>query len=216
MNSLLRSSPRWSRVAQPSSLPLALRWAHDGLLHRVTAWPEVRFERRYGSQWIAFDPDELTLAAAAQGCDDAAWQAYLEFVNRDAREFLLRFAATRMEALQVIARSPALLEALAEAPALTAFVASHAALRGTAASAWGELNAVYERGGIFGVLEWLGLPASRQTLAILRNVAQPDLPKRWLGPLRTQLWEPQTIFALQRSPAITEPQLARYCHPLAA
>jgi hypothetical protein len=121
-----------------------------------------------------------------------------------------------MEALQVAARCPALLGTLTEVPALTAFVSSHAGLRGTGSPAWGELNAVYERNGPFGVLEWLGLPASRQTLAILQHIAQPDLPKRWLAPLRTQLWEPQTIFALQRSPAITEPQLARYCHPLAA
>ncbi len=66
------------------------------------------------------------------------------------------------------------------------------------------------------VLEWLGLPASRQTLAIRRNVAEPDLPKRFPEPRRTLRWEPGAIFAWQRLPAITDRQLARYCHALAA
>jgi hypothetical protein len=118
--------------------------------------------------------------------------------------------------LQVVARCPALLESLSETPALTAFLASHRSLRGAAAPAWSEINATFERGDIFGVLEWLGLPASRQTLAILHNVADPDVPKRFLEPLRTLLWEPRTIFALQRIPAITDRLLARYCHALAA
>jgi hypothetical protein len=121
-----------------------------------------------------------------------------------------------MEALQVIARCPALLPELAETPALTAFLAAHVSLRGTPAPGWEEINAVYERSGIFGVLEWLGLPASRQTLAILRNIEEAELPKRFLEPLRTMLWEPRTIFALQRLPAITDRQLARHCHALAA
>jgi hypothetical protein len=228
MNSLLLSRPRVraqptlasrSRPVlrpRPSLLPLALRWAHAGGLYRVTPWPEVRFEFCYGDEWITLSPDEGGLAAAAQGCTDAEWAGYLEFVPAEVREFLLRFGPTRMEALQVAARCPTLLGTLAETPVLTAFVSAHATLRGTAGPAWAELNAVHERGGTFGVLEWLGLPASRQTLAILGQIAQPDLPRRWLAPLRTQLWEPQTIFALQRSPAITAPQLARYCHPLAA
>jgi hypothetical protein len=228
MNSLLHADsrvrpqptrPDRSRLTlrpRPSFLPLALRWSHGGGLYRVTAWPEARFEFCYGDEWIAVAPDDGALAAAAQGCTDADWTGYLEFVPADVREFLRGFGPTRMEALQVAARCPALLGALAEVPALTAFISSHASLRGTAGATWAELAAVYERSGLFGVLEWLGLPASRQTLAILRHITEPDLPKRWLAPLRTQLWEPQTIFALQRNPAITEPQLARYCHPLAA
>jgi hypothetical protein len=144
------------------------------------------------------------------------WQPYLEFVPGDVRQFLARFSFTRMEALQVAARCPALLGELADVPALTAFLAAHVSLRGTDAPAWAEINAIYERSDIFGVLEWLGLPASRQTLAILHNVAEPDVPKRFLEPLRTMLWEPRTIFALQRLPAITDRQLARFCHALAA
>ena len=70
--------------------------------------------------------------------------------------------------------------------------------------------------GIFGLLEWLGLPASRQTLTILRHLESADLPQRFLEPLRTQLWEPRTIFALQRIPAITDRDLAVHCHAAAA
>mgnify|MGYP001552952472 CR=1 FL=1 len=121
-----------------------------------------------------------------------------------------------MEALQVVARCPTLLPALIETPALTAYLAAHVPLRGTCGPCWTEINAIYERSDIFGVLEWLGLPASRQTLSILHNVAEPDVPKRFLEPLRTLLWEPRSIFVLQRLPAITDRQLARYCHALAA
>ena len=197
-------------------VPLALSWSHCGVAYRVTAWPEVQFERRYGADWIATSPSEDVFASAAQALGAPEWRPYLEFVPREEREFLARFAFARMEALQVVARCPALLPALGETPALTAFVASHMNLRGTAAPCWDEIGAVHERNGIFGVLEWLGLPASRQTLAILHNVVEPDLPKRFLEPLRTLLWEPRTIFALQRLPAITDRLLARACHALAA
>ena len=197
-------------------VPLALAWSHGGVPYRVTAWPEVQFERLYGTDWIPIAPSEEVLASAAQACGPLEWRPYLEFVPADVREFLARFSFARMEALQVIARCPALLPALAETPALTAFVAAHVGLRGTARPCWSEIGAVHERNGVFGVLEWLGLPASRQTLAILRNVEEPDLPKRFLAPLRTLLWEPRTIFALQRLPAITDRQLASYCHALAA
>jgi hypothetical protein len=68
----------------------------------------------------------------------------------------------------------------------------------------------------YGVLEWLGLPASRQTLTILRNISDRDVAKRFLEPLRSMLWEPRSIFALQRVPEITDRYLARACHALAA
>ena len=197
-------------------VPLALRWSHLGALYRVTPWPEVRFERLYDQGWIALAPSEEVLASAALACGRQEWQPYLEFVPADVREFLAGFAFTRMEALQVVARCPALLPALVEAPALTGFVATHVSLRGMSAPGWAEINAVYDRSGVFGVLEWLGLPATRQTLAILRNVVSPDVPKRFLEPLRSLLWEPEAIFALQRMPAITDRHLARYCHALAA
>jgi hypothetical protein len=208
----MNSNPRVKKCF----VPLALAWSHAGVSYRVTPWPEVRFERRYGSDWIAAAPGEMVLASAAQSCGDAAWRPYLDFVPADVRGFLERFSFARMEALQVVARCPALLVDLTAAPALTAFLAAHVSLRGTAGPCWGEINAVHDRSGVFGLLEWLGLPASRQTLTILRNVAEPDLPKRFLEPLRTLLWEPGAIFALQRVSAITDRQLARYCHPLAA
>ena len=197
-------------------VPLALSWSHSGVPYRVTAWPDVRFERLYGDEWIPVSPTEDVFASAAKAFGPREWQPYLEFVPREVREFVTRFNFAVMEALQVAARCPALLAELAETPALTAFVSCHVELRGTAAACWDEINAVHERGGIFGVMEWLGLPASRQTLAILHNVAQPDLPRRFLEPLRTMLWEPRTIFALQRHPAITDRQLARDYHALAA
>lgn len=208
------ASPRRSR--KKCFVPLALSWSHVGVTYRVTPWPEVRFERLYGDEWIAVAPTEDVLASAAQTCGPAEWRAYLEFVPAEVRRFLAPFTFTRMEALQVAVRCPELLPVLAETPALTGFVAAHAVLRGTAAPAWDEINAVFERGGIFGLLEWLGLPASRQTLAILHNLAEPDVAKRLLQPLRTMLWEPRAIFALQRLPAITDRQLAGFCHALAA
>jgi hypothetical protein len=197
-------------------VPLALSWSHCGVTYRVTPWPEAQFERLYGDEWIATSPTEDVLASAAQTCGKAAWRPYLEFVPADVREFLLRFRFTRMEALQVVARCPALLAELAETPALTAYLASHVNLRGTAGACWGEINAIFERSEIYGVLEWLGLPASRQTLSILQNVAEPDLSKRFLEPLRSMLWEPRAIFVLQKTAAITDRQLAGFCHALAA
>lgn len=204
------------RRSKKCSVPLALSWSHCGVAYRVTAWPEVRFECLYGEDWIPTSPTEDALASAAQSCGAPDWQPYLEFVARDVREFLGRFSFARMEALQVVARCPALLPILAETPALTAFLAAHVALRGTSGACWEEINAVHDRGGVFGVLEWLGLPASRQTLAVLGNIVEPDLPKRLLEPLRNLLWEPTAIFALQRMPAITDRTLATTYHALAA
>lgn len=197
-------------------VPLALTWSHCGALYRVTAWPEARFECLYGEDWITTSPTEDAFASAAEQCGAAAWAPYLEFVTSDERAFLSGFRLTRMEALQVVARCPQLLDTLHETPALTAFLAGHVSLRGTAGACWEEINAVHERGGVFGLLEWLGLPASRHTLQILQSIAEPDLPKRFLEPLRTMLWEPTASFALQRMPTITDRDLARTCHALAA
>jgi hypothetical protein len=197
-------------------VPLALTWSHIGVTYRVTPWPEARFERRYGDEWIPTTMSEAAMASAAQSCGPIEWRPFLDFVPAEVREFILSFSFMRMEALQVVARCPALLPSLTATPALTAFLAAHVSLRGTELPSWGEINAVFERGDIFAVLEWLGLPASRQTLAILRNITEPDLPKRFLEPLRTMLWEPQAIFALQRATAIDDRQLAQYCHALAA
>jgi len=216
-----RSASRSATVARRPrrvlcSVPLALTWSHSGVLHRVTHWPEVQFERLYGTEWIALAPSAESLATAAKTLTAADWQPYLEFVPAPVRDWLNRFAFARLEALQVAARCPGLLADLAETPALTAFVSAHVELRGTSAPRWSEINAVHERNGVFGVLEWLGLPASRQTLAILRNVVQPNLPRRFLEPLRSMLWEPKALTALQRDPALTDRQLSHYIHALAA
>ena len=197
-------------------VPLALTWSHCGVQYRVSPWPEVCFESLYGEDWIATSPTVDALSSAAQTFLPQEWNPYLEFTPGDVRAFLARFSFGRMDALQVVARCPALLSTLDETPALTSFLASHASLRGTAEACWAEIAAVFERGGVFGVLEWLGLPASRQTLSILGNVVAPDLPKRFLEPLRSLLWEPTAIFALQRMPAITDRMLAQTVHALAA
>lgn len=205
-----------TRPKKKCLVPLALAWSHCGVAHRVTAWPEARFERLYGEDWLAESPSDEALASAASELGVSEWRVYLDFVPREVRYFIDRFRCGHMEALQVVARCPALLPVLEDTPALTAFIAAHASLRGSRLPSWEEINALFERSGVYGVLEWLGLPSSRQTLAILRNVAEPNLPKRFLEPLRTLLWEPRTIFALQRTSAITDRQLARFCHALAA
>lgn len=197
-------------------VPLALTWNHNGARYRVTAWPEARFECCYGDEWIPTSPTEDALASAAQICGVDAWKPYLEFVSAETREFLMRFGVMRMETLQVAARCPSLVAELSETPALTAFVAAHSNLRGSVGACWEEINAVYDRSGIFGLLEWLGLPASRQTLAVLQNIVEVDVPKRFLEPLRSLLWEPTALFVLQRMPAITDRELAKTCHALAA
>lgn len=208
---------RLSRSSRPKCLvPLALHWSHCGVGYRVSPWPEVRFECQYGADWIPTSPTEDALASAARDLKAADWQPYLEFVPAEIRQFLDQFAFARMEALQVVARCNPLLPTLAETPALTAFLASHVHLRGTSEPCWQEIEAVHERSGVYGLLEWLGLPASRQTLAILGAMAEPDLPKRLLERLRSILWEPTAIFALQRLPSITDRELATTCHALAA
>jgi hypothetical protein len=212
----MNSSFSSSRRARKCPLPIALAWSHSGIAYRVTPWPEVRFERRYGEEWIEAAPSEDALASAAMFCGPLEWKPYLEFVPAEVREFLDQFSFSKMAALQVVARCPELLSPLKATPALTSFVAAHAALRGTPAPSWAEINAVYERNGLFGLLEWLGLAASRQTLAILHNFTAPEVPKRLLEPLRAMLWEPRTIFALQRLPAIDDRVLARTAHALAA
>ena len=219
---LARSASRPATVARRVRraplcyVPLALTWSHSGVLFRVTHWPDVQFERLYGTEWIALAPSAESLATAAKTLTAADWQPYLEFVPAAVREFIAPFAFARLEALQVAARCPALVAELAETPALTAFVSAHVELRGTAAPRWSEINAVHDRNGIFGVLEWLGLPASRQTLAILKNVVQPNLPRRFLEPLRQMLWQPQVTSTLPRDSALTDRQLSRYLHVLAA
>lgn len=205
-----------SFVRSKASLFAELLWSHQGFLHRATTWPRVRFERRDANDWVAVEPDEAMFASAAARLTAESWSHYLEFFPAEIRAFLENFTYGRLAALQVVAECPSLVPDLAEAPALTAFLAHHERLRGQHAPRWAEIVAVHERGGLFGVLEWLGLPASRQTVAILRNVLDADLPIRLLAPLRTVLWEPETVVELQRTPRLTDRALSKFCHPLAA
>ena len=197
--------------------PLELTWSHFGARWRVTLWPEVRFEREAaGNAWVPEAPSAEAVASGAVALDDAGWRRYLEFMPAEERAFLAKFHLGRLGALLVIRRCPGLLQDLAATPALTAFLANHAGLRGAPAARWEEIAAIHERNGIFGVLEWLGLPASRQTLGILQLIADPDVPRRLLEPLRTSLWEPEGIWLLAHSGRMTDRQLACRCHALAA
>ena len=220
MNSLLRL-PRFRRAPRPSDAPSASRpdlvWIHDGVRFRVTVWPEVSFQREASpGVWTSTDMGETTFASAALGVTSSQWRRYLEFVPASEREFLELFQFGRVAALQVVMRCPSLLAELKEVPALTAFLTAHVSLRGGDGPRWTEIGAVFERDGMFGVLQWLGMPASRQTLAILGNVADPDLPRRLLEPLRAALWEPEAIWTLSHAPTLTDEQLAEACHALAA
>lgn len=182
----------------------------------MTSWPEVKLERLLGDSWVAAEPTEDVLASAAQSCGPREWKPYLEFVPAEARAFLARFTFARMPALVVVSRCPGLLAELIDTPALTMFLAAHVDLRGTPGPRWSEINVVHEREGVFGVLEWLGLPSSRQTLAILRHVAAPDLARKLLEPLRSALWDPETMWELLHSENLTDARIQAACHALAA
>src|ERR1043165_7482643 len=114
MNLASRSLTNNRRMKKKMALPLALTWSHCGVSYRVTPWPEVQFERLYGEEWIAATPADDVLASAGQVCGVLEWRPYLEFVPADVREFLARFSFTRLEALLVVARCPALLPVLQE------------------------------------------------------------------------------------------------------
>ena len=221
MNSHVSSRTRASHRSRPSALKAAagpdLHWIHDGVRHRVTVWPEVRFEREDSpGEWVAGEIEEGAFASTALGVSAAQWRRYLEFVPAAERAFLSRFGFGRMAALHVLVRCPELLAELNEVPALTAFLGVHLSLRGGDQPCWAEISAVFERDGIFGLLQWLGLPASRQTLTIMQNIADPDLPRSLLEPLRAALWEPEAIWALSHTTHLTDERLAATCHALAA
>ncbi|MGH7943802.1 MAG: hypothetical protein ACREH8_20565 [Opitutaceae bacterium] len=208
---------RTARAAAPIAARPDLGWIHDGIRHRVTVWPEVAFERETGSgRWVEIEFGEMVFASAALGVTPQQWRPYLEFMPPEQQEFLRLFHFSRMGALHVITRCPTLLPELTRFPALVPFIAAHVSLRGGNEPRWAEIGAVFEREGIFGMLQWLGLPASRQTLAILGNIADPEIPRRLLAPLRTALWEPEAIWALSHAPALTDERLAEACHALAA
>lgn len=221
MNSRLARRPRRSR-STAAIFPTAaaspdLHWIHDGVRHRVTVWPDVRFEQEVAAgEWECAEPGEAAFASASLGVTGNQWRRYLEFVPAAERAFLEKFQFSRMAALHVLRRCPELLADLTALPALTPFLSVHQSLRGHDEPRWSEISAVFEREGIYGVLQWLGLPASRQTRTILQAIADPDLPRRLLEPLRAALWEPQAIWALTHAVTLTDERLAEACHALAA
>ncbi len=208
-------SPR--RASGPDTTHGSLLWIHDGYRHRVTAWPEAAFHREViPGRWEAEDPSPGALASAALGVGGAAWRRFLEFVPPEVRGLLERYSHGRMAALLVALRCPDLVPELHQTPVLACFLAAHAELRGGGVAAWAEIAAVHGRDGTFGLLQWLGLPASRPTLAILRRVAEPDLPPRLLAPMRASLWEPAVRSQLARVPSLDDEELFLACHALAA
>ena len=220
MNSSLmpiRTRRKKARSTAPDIALPELSWIHDGVRYRATIWPDVTFLREdTPDQWTTEGIREEAFASAALGVTPAQWRRYLEFVPLEEKEFLAPFQFSRLAALHLITRCPTLLTMLKEVPSLAAFLSAHVSLRGGEEPRWTEIAAVFEREGVFGVLQWLGLPASRQTLAILRNIADPDLPRRLLEPLRAALWEPEAIWALSHAPALTDDRLTEMCHALAA
>lgn len=201
------------RAAAPT---VELTWSHAGVTHRVTAWPEVRFQRGCGDEWMDEQPSEGAFAAAAADLREPNWRRYLEFVPARERRFVEFFRFSRLQVLQVISRCPELLDVLEITPALTVFVSAHVALRGAERPGWDEIRAVFERAGVFGLLEWLGLPATRSTLVALGNLADAEIPRKFLSPFRTVLWDQSALRVLERSEVVTDLDLARHCHRLAA
>ena len=204
------------KTRHPTLPAVEITWSHAGVFRRVTAWPELGFQRRSGDEWVSDQPNEGAFAAAAAYVRLEAWDRFLEYVPARERRFVMQFRFRRMEALQVLARCPELLDVLEDTPALTAFVSAHVALRGAERPGWDEISAVFERAGVFGLLEWLGLPATRQALTALRNFADVEIPRKFLAPLRTVLWDESTLATLEHASVVTDLDVARHCHRLAA
>jgi len=117
------TQPRQFPPQMPRSLCLSRRGRTAAcFMPGFTPWPEVRFERRFRRRMVPTSPAEDALASAAQALGPLDWRPYLEFVPAGARVSLAQFAYARMEALQVIARCPALLPELAETPGVDRLV----------------------------------------------------------------------------------------------
>lgn len=205
-------------VAKKIAEPVLLAWFHQNRPHRVTVWPDVRFEQEIDGRWLSVEPDptDAAFGNAQEALCPVTWTRYLGFVPEAERALLRQFRAGRLAALAVITRCPGLLADLQATPALAPFLAAHTELRGTETPRWSEINAVHERGGIFAVLEWLGLPATREALDILSRIEEPDLARFRLEPIRASLWEPEYAWLLRRVPVVGEREIARCCPPLAA
>ncbi|MFT3780602.1 MAG: hypothetical protein QM790_01215 [Nibricoccus sp.] len=193
-----------------------LVWSHYG--ERYCVDNELNFSREESGEWLPWEPDPSSsvFSSAADGVSPFRWDAFLQFVPAAQRRLLEQFDTGRMAVLAVVAYCPGLVEDLLATPALAPFVAEHVRLRGATAPCWEEIEAVHARGGVYGLLEWLGMPASRQTITILQKITNPDLGRRLLAPIRSSLWEPETIWFLQHTPQLTERQLMHHCECVAA
>ena len=198
------------------SRSIDLVWSHYGERYRVDN--DLNFYREADDTWLAWQPDPSSsiFSSAADMISETRWMAFLEFVPAAERKLLEQFDVGRLGVLAVVAFCPGLVAELLATPALAPFVAEHVRLRGSCESHWEEIVAVYNRGGVYALLEWLGLPASRQTLSILQKIAEPDLGRRLLEPIRAALWEPETIWLLQHTPCLSEHALAQHCQSVAA
>lgn len=200
---------------KPVIRSIDLIWSHYGERFRVDN--ELKFLRETGEGWVDWLPDPSTaiFSSAADAISETRWNAFLDYVPAAPRRLLEMFDVGRAGVLAVVAFCPGLVADLLATPALAPFVAEHARLRGTE-TRWEEIAAVHERCGVYGLLEWLGLPSSRQTLMILQKIAEPDLGRRLLEPIRASLWEPETIWLLQHTPSLTERTLMHHCDRVAA
>jgi hypothetical protein len=193
------------------SRSVELVWSHYGERYRVDN--DLNFYRETDDGWSTWqaDPASAVFSSAADAISETRWMAFLEFVPSAERRLLEQFDVGRASVLAVVAFCPGLVADLLAVPALAPFIAEHTRLRGTEEPRWEEIAAVHNRGGVYAVLEWLGLPASRQTLTILQKVTEPDLGRRLLEPIRAALWEPETIWLLQHVPCLTERALNHHC-----
>lgn len=179
--------------AREEAEPLSpvLEWGCLGRSYRVGVWPEPVFERsRHEGGWEVFapNPESDEFAAAALLLDGARWRAYLDFAPAELAAFMENHRVLRMEAWAVVTQCPELLPLLGEAPTLTAFVAAHASLRGEPGPRWSEIRAVFERGGRWALLDWLGLPATRDGWQALCGLGVREPGRSELERLRAWLW----------------------------
>ncbi len=193
------------------SRSVELVWSHYG--ERYSVDNELNFFRETENGWSAWQPDPsmAIFSSAADMISETRWSAFLDFVPVPMRRLLEQFDVGRLGVLAVVAFCPGLVVDLLATPALAPFIAEHTRLRGTDEPRWEEIAAVHGRGGVFAVLEWLGLPASRQTLTLLQRISEPDLARRLLEPIRAGLWEPETLWVLQHTPNLSELALRHYC-----
>lgn len=203
-----------SQILFSSSIELV--WSHGGVRYRVDSG--MNFFREGAAGWEAWlpDPASSVFCSAADQISETRWRAFLEYAPVRVRTLVCLFEEGRAAALAVAAFCPGLVADLLATPALVPFLAEHTRLRGEAQPRWAEINAVHARGGLYGLLDWLGLPASRQSLGILQKIAMPDLARRLLEPIRTSLWEPETLWLLQQMPSLSERALAHHCECVAA